>query len=114
MGRERNFRQSLNRETGKTYISYRTPRRIKNQTRFPIRNSIDSTSSLKLGNDDEKKESKVFLLGGKKSEKVKHVSKNRDRRKNYYDMATQDNYDLFCKLYTLMVVAPTSKGLTGL
>ena len=34
--------------------------------------------------------------------------KNEDRRKNNYDMAT-DNYELYCKLYTLMVVQ-SSKG----
>ena len=99
---------------GKTYIKYRTPRRIKNRTRLPRRNSIDSTNSLKMGHGYEKMEGRAFLLEDKKSDRIKHVYKNRDSTKNNYDMATPDNYDLFCKLYTLMVVAPTLKGVTGL
>ena len=109
--RKKKLRESFNREMRKSYVSYRLPKPILDKTRLAKRSSIDSTNLNKMGDGQKKIENRVFLLRDKKSERMKYVSKNRNVKKINYDPTTPDNYDLYCKLYTLMVEESTLKGL---
>ena len=108
--RKRKIRESFDRQMRKTNVSYRLPKGNVDKARFAKRSLSDSTNKYKMGDGHEKIENRVFFLGDKTSKKMKYSSKNRNDKKNDYDMVTADNYDLFCKLYTLMVVTSTSKG----
>ena len=108
--RKRKIRESFNREMRKSNVSYRLPKRTVDKAHLAKRSLSDSTYRYKMGDGHEKIENRVFFLGDKTSKRMKYTSKNRNDKKNDYDMVTADNYDLFCKLYTLMVVASTSKG----
>ena len=110
--RRRKPRKSLNRETSKTYVNYKVQKRNIDKSHLSRRNSIDSTNSLRMGNDYEKRKRRTFLLGDKKSERMKYVSKNRNAKKINYDVTSSDNYELFCKIYTMMVVAPISQDIS--
>ena len=108
--RKRKIRESFNRQMRKTNVSYRLPKRTVDKARLAKRSLSDSTNKYKMGDGHEKIENRVFFLGDETSKRMKYNSKNRNDKKNDYGMVTGDNYDLFCKLYTLMVVSSTLKG----
>ena len=108
--RKRKIRESFDRQMRNPNVSYRLPKGAANKASLAKRSLSDSTNKYKMGDGHEKIENRVFFLGDKTSKRMKYTSKNRNEKKNDYDMVTADNYDLYCKLYTLMVVASTTKG----